>query len=136
MNMEKNNEILKEAENIVDDYIANFQTVVYDEYNYPYPQYGCTEEEYEEVVAAMKKEFEEILNNFKEVAEIFLNTYKQYEDIGMDEYPNEKHRAYFIVEDIESAVIDLLDYHNGKKDSEVLHNLIETYVKCNKYIIK
>ena len=44
--------------------------------------------------------------------------------------------ANFIVEDIESAVIDLLDYHNGKKDSEVLHNLIETYVKCNKYIIK
>ena len=136
MNMEKNNEILKEAENIVDDYIANFQTVVYDEYNYPYPEYGCTDEQYEEMVVAMKKGFEEILNNFKEVVEVFLNTYKQYEDIGMDEYPNEKHRAYFIVEDIELAISDLIDYHNGKKDSEVLHNLIETYVKCNKYIIK
>lgn len=136
MNMEKNNEILKDANSIVNAYIDNFQTVVYDEYNYPYPQYGCTEGEYEEVVVAMKKGFEDILNNFKDVVEVFLNTYKQYEDIGMDEYPNEKHRAYFIVEDIESAVIDLLDYHNGKKDREVLHNLIETYVRCNTYIIK
>lgn len=134
--MEKNNEILKDANFIVNTYIANFQTVVYDEYNYPYPQYGCTEGECEEMVLAMKNGFEDILNNFKDVVEIFLNTYKQYEDIGMDEYPNEKHRAYFIVEDIESAVIDLFDYHNGKKDSEVLHNLIETYVKCNTYIIK
>lgn len=135
MNMEMNNEIIKEANNIVDDYIANFQTVVYDEYNYPYPEYGCTDEEYEEMVAAMKKRFEEILNNFKDVVEIFLNTYKEYED-SLYEHLNEKHRAYFIVEDIESAISDLLDYHNGKKDSEVLHRLIETYVRCNIYVHK
>lgn len=136
MNIEKNNEIIKDANFIVNAYIDNFQTVVYDEYNYPYPEYGCTEEQYAEMVTAMKKGFEEILNNFKEVVEIFLNTYKQYEDIGMDEYPNENHRAYGIVEDIELAISDLFDYHNGKKDSGVLRNLTETYVKCNKYIIK
>lgn len=134
--MEMNNEIIKDANFIVNTYIDNFQTVVYDEYNYPYPEYGCTDEEYEEMVAAMKKGFEEILNNFKEVVEIFLNTYKQYEDIGMDEYPNEKHRAYDIVYYIELAISDLLDYHNGKKDSEVLHRLIETYVRCNIYVHK
>lgn len=136
MNMEKNNEIIKDANFIVNAYIDNFQTVVYDEYNYPYPQDGCTEEEYEEQKNRTKKGFEEILNNFKNVVEIFLNTYKEYEYIGIDEYPNEKHSAYDIVEDIDLAISSLLDYHNGKKDSEVLHNLIETYVRCNKYIIK
>ena len=129
-------EIIKDANFIVNAYIDNFQTVVYDEYNYPYPEYGCTEEQYAEMVAAMKKGFEEILNNFKDVVEIFLKTYKEYEDVDMGEYPNEKHRAYFIVEDIELAISDLLNYHNGKKDREVLRNLTETYVKCNKYIIK
>lgn len=135
MNMEKNNEIIKDTNFIVNAYIDNFQTVVYDEYNYPYPQYGCTEGEYEEVVVAMKKGFEDILNNFKDVVEIFLNTYKEYEDSGY-EYPNENHRAYNIVEDIELAISDLFDYHNGKKDSGVLRNLTETYVRCNTYIIK
>ena len=129
--MEKNNEILKDANSIVNAYIDNFQTVVYDEHNYPYPEYGCTEEQYSEMVAAMKKGFEEILNNFKDVVEVFLETYKEYED---GEYINEKHRAYFIVEDIELAISDLLYYHNGRKDSEVLRNLTETYVRCNKYI--
>ena len=33
--MEKNNEILKDARFIVNTYIDNFQTVVYDDYNYP-----------------------------------------------------------------------------------------------------
>lgn len=129
--MEKNNEILKDANCIVNAYIDNFQSVVYDEYNYPQPQYGCTDEEYKEQVIATKKGFEEILNNFKDVVEVFLKTYKEYED---GEYINEKHRAYFIVEDIDLSIGYLLDYHNGKKDSEVLRNLTETYVRCNKYI--
>lgn len=132
--MEKNNEILKDARFIVNTYIDNFQTVVYDDYNYPYPHYGCTVGQYDEMVADMKKDFEEILNNFKEVAEIFLNTYKEYEDIV--DYPNEKTKAYDIVEDIDLSIDLLIDYHNGKKDSSVLRILIETYVKCNLYIDK
>lgn len=135
MNMEKNNEIIKDANFIVNAYIDNFQTVVYDEYNYPYPEYGCTEEQYAEMVTAMKKGFEEILNNFKDVVEIFLNTYKEYED-SWYERPNENHRAYNIVDDIDLSIGYLLDYHNGKKDGEVLRNLTETYVRCNTYIIK
>lgn len=132
--MEKNNEILNDARFIVNTYIDNFQTVVYGDYNYPYPHYGCTVAQYDEMVADMKKDFEEILNNFKEVAGIFLNTYKEYEDIV--DYPNEKTKAYDIVEDIDLSIDLLIDYHNGKKDSSALRILIETYVKCNLYIDK
>ena len=128
------NEILNDARFIVNTYIANFQTVVYDDYNYPCPQYGCTTDQYDEMVADMKKDFEEILNNFKEVVGVFLNTYKEYEDIV--DYPNEKTKAYDIVEDIDLAIDLLIDYHNGKKDSSVLRYLIETYVRCNLYIDK
>ena len=127
-------EILKDARFIVNTYIDNFQTVVYDEYNYPYPHYGCTEDRYDEMVVEMKKNFEEILNNFKEVVGVFLDTYKEYEDIV--DYPNEKTKAYDIVEDIDLAISDLLAFHNGKKDSSVLRNLIETYTKCDRYIMK
>lgn len=132
--MEKNNEILNDARFIVNTYIDNFQTVVYGDYNYPYPHYGCTVAQYDEMVADMKKDFEEILNNFKEVAGIFLNTYKEYEDIA--DYPNEKTKAYDIVEDIDLSIDLLIDYHNGKKDNSALRILIETYVKCNLYIDK
>ena len=132
--MEKNNEILNDARFIVNTYIDNFQTVVYDDYNYPYPQYGITADQYDEMVADMKKGFEEILNNFKEAVGIFLNTYKEYEDIV--DYPNEKTKAYDIVEDIDLAIDLLIDYHNGKKDSSVLRYLVETYVRCNLYIDK
>lgn len=132
--MEKNNEIIKDANFIVNAYIDNFQTVVYGEYNYPYPEYGCTEEQYAEMVTAMKKNFEEILNNFKEVVGVFLNTYKEYEDIV--DYPNEKTTAYDIVEDIDLSIYFLIEYHNGKKDSSILRNLTETYVRCNLYIDK
>lgn len=132
--MEKNNEILKDARFIVNTYIDNFQTVVYGDYNYPYPHYGCTVAQYDEMVADMKKDFEEILNNFKEVVEDFLNTHKEYEDI--EDYPNEKTKAYDIVEDIDLAIDLLMDYHNGKKDSSALRYLIDTYVRCNLYIDK
>ena len=128
------NEILNDARFIVNTYIDNFQTVVYDDYNYPYPQYEYTADQYDEMVAEMKKGFEEILNNFKEVVGVFLNTYKEYEDIV--DYPNENNRAYDIVEDIDLAIDLLIDYHNGKKDSSVLRYLVETYVKCNLYIDK
>ena len=128
------NEILKDARFMVNTYIDNFQTVVYDDYNYPYPHYGCTEDQYDEMVADMKKNFEEILNNFKEVVGVFLNTYKEYEDII--DYPNEKTKAYDIVEDIDLAIDLLIHYHNGKKDTSVLRYLIDTYVKCNLYIDK
>ena len=127
-------EILNDARFIVNTYIDNFQTVVYDDYNYPYPHYGITADQYDEMVAETKKGFEEILNNFKEVVGVFLNTYKEYEDIA--DYPNEKTKAYDIVEDIDLAIDLLIDYHNGKKDSSVLRYLIETYVKCNLYIDK
>ena len=127
-------EILKDARFIVNTYIDNFQTVVYDEYNYPYPHYGCTADRYDEMVVEMKKNFEGILNNFKEVVGVFLNTYKEYEDIV--DYPNEKTTAYDIVEDIDLAITDLLAFHNGKKDSSVLRNIIETYTKCDRYIMK
>lgn len=127
-------EILKDARFIVNTYIDNFQTVVYDEYNYPYPHYGCTADRYDEMVVEMKKNFEEILNNFKEAVGVFLNTYKEYEDIV--DYPNEKTKAYDIVEDIDLAISDLLAFHNGKKDSYVLRNIIETYTKCDRYIMK
>ena len=127
-------EILKDARFIVNTYIDNFQTVVYDEYKYPYPHYGCTADRYDEMVTEMKKNFEDILNNFKEVVGVFLNTYKEYEDIV--DYPNEKTTAYDIVEDIDLAISDLLAFHNGKKDSSVLRNLIETYTKCDRYIMK
>lgn len=127
-------EMLKDARFIVNTYIDNFQTVVYDEYNYPYPHYGCTADRYDEMVVEMKKNFEDILNNFKEVVEVFLNTYKEYEDIV--DYPNEKTTAYDIVEDIDLAISDLLAFHNGKKDSYVLRNIIETYTKCDRYIMK
>ena len=130
----KEMEILNDARFIVNTYIVNFQTVVYDDYNYPYPQYGCTTDQYDEMVADMKKDFEEILNNFKEVVGVFINTYKEYEDIA--DYPNEKTKAYDIVEDIDLAIDLLIDYHNGKKDSSVLRYLIDTYVKCNLYIDK
>ena len=130
----ENNEILNDARFIVNTYIDNFQTVVYDDYKYPYPHYGITADQYDEMVADMKKGFEEILNNFKEAVGIFLNTYKEYEDIA--DYPNEKTKAYDIVEDIDLAIDLLIDYHNGKKDSSVLRYLIETYVKCNLYIDK
>ena len=132
--MEKNNEILKDARFIVNTYIDNFQTVVYDDYNYPYPHYGITADQYDKMVADMKKGFEEILNNFKEAVEVFLNTYKEYEDIA--DYPNENTTAYDIVEDIDLAIDLLIDYHNGKKDSSVLRYLVETYVRCNLYIDK
>ena len=127
-------EMLKDARFIVNTYIDNFQTVVYDEYNYPYPHYGCTADRYDEMVVEMKKNFENILNNFKEVVGVFLNTYKEYEDIV--DYPNEKNTAYDIVEDIDLAISDLLAFHNGKKDSSVLRNIIETYTKCDRYIMK
>ena len=127
-------EMLKDARFIVNTYIDNFQTVVYDEYNYPYPHYGCTADRYDEMVVEMKKNFEEILNNFKEVVGVFLNTYKEYEDIV--DYPNEKTTAYDIVEDIDLAISDLLAFHNGKKDSHILRNIIETYTKCDRYIMK
>lgn len=130
----ENNEILNDARFIVNTYIDNFQTVVYDDYKYPYPHYGITADQYDEMVAEMKKGFEEILNNFKEAVGIFLNTYKEYEDIV--DYPNENTKAYDIVEDIDLAIDLLIDYHNGKKDSSVLRYLIETYVKCNLYIDK
>ena len=130
----ENNEMLNDARFIVNAYIDNFQTVVYDDYNYPYPQYGYTADQYDEMVAETKKGFEEILNNFKEVVGVFLNTYKEYEDIV--DYPNEKTTAYDIVEDIDLAISDLLAFHNGKKDSSVLRNLIETYTKCDRYIMK
>ena len=132
--MEKNNEILNDARFIANTYIDNFQTVVYDDYKYPYPHYGITADQYDEMVAEMKKGFEEILNNFKEVVGVFLNTYKEYEDIA--DYPNENTKAYDIVEDIDLAIDLLIDYHNGKKDSSVLRYLIDTYVKCNLYIDK
>ena len=132
--MEKSNEILKDARFIVNTYIDNFQTVVYGDYNYPYPHYGTTADQYDEMVADMRKNFEEILNNFKEVVEVFLNTHKEYEDIV--DYPNEKTKAYDIVEDIDLAIDLLIDYHNGKKDSSILCYLIETYVRCNLYIDK
>ena len=127
-------EILKDARFIVNTYIDNFQTVVYDEYNYPYPHYGCTADRYDEMVVEMKKNFENILNNFKEVVEVFLNKYKEYEDIV--DYPNEKTTAYDIVEDIDLAISFLLAFHNGKKDSHILRNITETYVKCDRYIMK
>lgn len=127
-------EILNDARFIVNTYIDNFQTVVYDDYNYPYPHYGITADQYDEMVVEMKKGFEEILNNFKEVVGVFLNTYKEYEDIA--DYPNENTKAYDIVEDIDLAIDLLIDYHNGKKDSSVLRYLVETYVKCNLYIDK
>ena len=127
-------EIFKDARFIVNTYIDNFQTVVYDEYKYPYPHYGITADRYDEMVTEMKKNFEDILNNFKEVVGVFLNTYKEYEDIV--DYPNEKTTAYDIVEDIDLSISFLIDYHNGKKESYVLRNIIETYVKCNKYITK
>ena len=127
-------EMLKDARFIVNTYIDNFQTVVYDEYNYPYPHYGITADQYDEMVAEMKKNFEDILNNFKEVVGVFLNTYKEYEDIV--DYPNEKTKAYDIVEDIDLAISNLLAFHNGKKDSSVLRYLVETYVKCDRYIMK
>lgn len=127
-------EILKDARFIVNTYINNFQTVVYDEYNYPYPHYGCTADRYDEMVAEMKKDFEGILNNFKEVVGVFLDTYKEYEDIV--DYPNEKTKAYDIVEDIDLAISFLLAFHNGKKDSYILRNITETYVKCDRYIMK
>lgn len=127
-------EILKDARFIVNTYINNFQTVVYDEYNYPYPHYGCTADRYDEMVVEMKKNFEGILNNFKEVVGVFLDTYKEYEDIV--DYPNEKTTAYDIVEDIDLAISFLLAFHNGKKDSDVLRNIIETYTKCDRYIMK
>lgn len=130
----ENNEILNDARFIVNTYIDNFQTVVYDDYKYPYPHYGITADQYDEMVADMKKGFEEILNNFKEAVGIFLNTYKKYEDIV--DYPNENTKAYDIVEDIDLAIDLLIDYHNGKKDSSVLRYLIETYVKSNLYIDK
>ena len=129
----ENNEILNDARFIVNTYIDNFQTVVYDDYKYPYPHYGITADQYDEMVADMKKGFEEILNNFKEVVGVFLNTHKEYEDII--DYPNENTKAYDIVEDIDLAIDLLIDYHNGKKDSSVLRYL-ETYVKCNLYIDK
>ena len=132
--MEKNNEILNDARLIVNTYIDNFQTVVYDDYNYPYPHYGIKADQYDEMVVDMKKGFEEILNNFKEVVEVFLNTYKEYEDIV--DYPNKNTKAYDIVEDIDLAIDLLIDYQNGKKDSSVLRYLIDTYVKCNLYIDK
>ena len=130
----ENNEILNDARFIVNTYIDNFQTVVYDDYKYPYPHYGITADQYDEMVADMKKGFEEILNNFKEVVELFLNTYKEYEDIA--DYPNENTKAYDIVEDIDLAIDLLIDYHNGKKDNSVLRYLVETYVKCNLCIDK
>ena len=130
----ENNEILNDARFIVNTYIDNFQTVVYDDYKYPYPHYGITADQYDEMVADMKKGFEEILNNFKEAVGVFLNTYKEYEDIA--DYPNENTKAYDIVEDIDLAIDLLIDYHNGKKDSSILRYLIETYVKCNLYIDK
>lgn len=130
----ENNEILNDARFIVNTYIDNFQTVVYDDYKYPYPHYGITADQYDEMVADMKKGFEEILNNFKEAVGIFLNTYKKYEDIV--DYPNENTKAYDIVEDIDLAIDLLIDYHNGKKDNSVLRYLVETYVKCNLYIDK
>lgn len=130
----ENNEILNDARFIVNTYIDNFQTVVYDDYKYPYPHYGITADQYDEMAADMKKGFEEILNNFKEVVGIFLNTYKEYEDIV--DYPNENTKAYDIVEDIDLAIDLLIDYHNGKKDSSVLRYLVETYVKCNLCIDK
>ena len=132
--MEKNNEILKDARFIVNTYIDNFQTVVYGDYNYPYPHYGITADQYDEMVADMKKGFEEILNNFKEAVGVFLNTYKEYEDIA--DYPNENTTAYDIVEDIDLSISFLIDYHNGKKESYVLRNIIETYTKCDRYIMK
>ena len=127
-------EILKDARFIVNTYIDNFQTVVYDEYNYPYPHYGITADQYDEMVVEMKKNFEDILNNFKEVVGVFLNTYKEYEDIV--DYPNEKTTAYDMVEDIDLSIDFLIDYHNGKKESYVLRNIIETYTKCDRYIMK
>ena len=127
-------EMLKDARFIVNTYINNFQTVVYDEYKYPYPHYGCTADRYDEMVVEMKKGFEDILNNFKEVVGVFLNTYKEYEDIV--DYPNEKNTAYDIVEDIDLSIDFLIYYHNGKKDSYVLRNIIETYTKCDRYIMK
>lgn len=127
-------EILKDARFIVNTYINNFQTVVYDEYNYPYPHYGCTADRYDEMVVETKKNFEEILNNFKEVVGVFLDTYKEYEDIV--DYPNEKTTAYDIVEDIDLSIDFLIQYHNGKKDNYVLRNIIETYTKCDRYIMK
>ena len=127
-------EILKDARFIVNTYIDNFQTVVYDEYNYPYPHYGCTADRYDEMVVEMKKNFENILNNFKEAVEVFLNKYKEYEDIV--DYPNEKNKAYDIVDDIDLAISNLLAFHNGKKDSYILRNITETYVKCDRYIMK
>ena len=127
-------EMLKDARFIVNTYINNFQTVVYDEYKYPYPHYGCTADRYDEMVVEMKKGFEDILNNFKEVVGVFLNTYKEYEDIV--DYPNEKNTAYDIVDDIDLSISFLIDYHNGKKDSSVLRNIIETYTKCDRYIMK
>ena len=127
-------EMLKDARFIVNTYIDNFQTVVYDEYKYPYPHYGCTADRYDEMVVEMKKGFEDILNNFKEVVGVFLNTYKEYEDIV--DYPNEKTTAYDIVDDIDLSISFLIDYHNGKKDSSVLRNIIETYTKCDRYIMK
>lgn len=127
-------EILKDARFIVNTYIDNFQTVVYDEYKYPYPHYGCTADRYDEMVVEMKKNFEDILNNFKEVVGVFLNTYKEYEDIV--DYPNEKTTAYDIVEDIDLSIDFLIDYHNGKKESYILRNIIETYTKCDRYIMK
>lgn len=127
-------EILKDARFIVNTYIDNFHTVVYDEYNYPYPHYGITADRYDEMVVEMKKNFEGILNNFKEVVGVFLDTYKEYEDIV--DYPNEKTTAYDMVEDIDLSIDFLLAFHNGKKDSYVLRNIIETYTKCDRYIMK
>ena len=127
-------EILKDARFIVNTYINNFQTVVYDEYKYPYPHYGITADRYDEMVVEMKKNFENILNNFKEAVGVFLNTYKEYEDIV--DYPNEKTTAYDIVEDIDLSISFLIDYHNGKKESYILRNIIETYTKCDRYIMK
>ena len=127
-------EMLKDARFIVNTYIDNFQTVVYDEYKYPYPHYGITADRYDEMVVEMKKNFENILNNFKEVVGVFLNTYKEYEDIV--DYTNEKNTEYDIVDDIDLSISFLSDYHNGKKESYVLRNIIETYTKCDRYIMK
>lgn len=126
-------EILKDARFIVNTYIDNFQTVVYDEYNYPHPD-CIPSDQIDEIVVEVKKKFEDILNNFKEAVEVFLNKYKEYEDIV--DYPNEKNTAYDIVDDIDLAISFLLAFHNGKKDSYILRNITETYVKCDRYIMK
>ena len=151
----ENNEMLNDARFIVNTYIDNFQTVVYDDYKYPYPHYGITADQYDEMVADMKKGFEEILNNFKEslnkkeeLSELVLLSTSELEslfselsaseelELSCADYPNKNTKAYDIVEDIDLAIDLLIDYHNGKKDSSVLRYLVETYVKCNLCIDK